>query len=138
MIEAIINNVWSRSCEQTMDDAYSSRVKAERMAKPTNTAPNTFSALLMHQRQRRQPVSSASLVTSAFLASSIPTSLAQSCISLKGSDACPAFNASSISTSSGVVGLFPFLSDVTDLASFDSGLQDYIGDGWAQVKYVDS
>ncbi|KAI6953322.1 hypothetical protein KC355_g13790, partial [Hortaea werneckii] len=61
--------------------------------------------------------------------------MAQSCISLEGSDLCPAFNASSISTNSNLTGLFPFLSDVTDTASFDSGLEEYISNGFTQTRY---
>ena len=71
----------------------------------------------------------------ALLASSVPSAMAQdSCISLTGSTACPAFNASSISTNSNLRGLFPFLSDVTDTASFDTGITEYISGGWAQQK----
>lgn len=73
----------------------------------------------------------------ALLASSVPSAMAQdNCISLTGSTACPAFNASSISTNSNLRGLFPFLSDVTDTASFDTGITEYISGGWAQQKYV--
>jgi len=72
----------------------------------------------------------------ALLASSLPTAMAQSCVSLADSDTCSAFNASSISTDSTLVGLFPFLSSVTDTASFDSGLQTYIANGFTQTRYV--
>lgn len=73
----------------------------------------------------------------ALLASSAQTVFAQQgCISLRGSTACPAFNASSISTNSRLVGLYPFLSDVTDRASFDSGLTSYVSGGYAQLKYA--
>ena len=73
-------------------------------------------------------------VVIALLASSIPTAIAQSCISLEGSTQCPAFNESSISTNSNLTGLFPFLSDVTDTASFDSELEDYIANGFTQTR----
>lgn len=76
-----------------------------------------------------------SLLT-ALLASTLPSTMAQSCIPLEGSDLCPAFNASSISTNSNLTGLFPFLSDVTDTASFDSGLEQYISNGFTQTRYV--
>ena len=73
----------------------------------------------------------------ALLASRVPTAMAQeSCISLTGSTACPAFNASSISTNSNLTGLFPFLADVTDTDSFDTGIQNYISGNYAQTKYV--
>ncbi|KAK3116207.1 hypothetical protein LTR53_003644 [Teratosphaeriaceae sp. CCFEE 6253] len=61
--------------------------------------------------------------------------MAQSCISLADSTTCPAFNASSVSTDSNLVGLFPFLSSVTDAASFDSGIQTYIANGFASLRY---
>ncbi|KAK5121416.1 hypothetical protein LTR85_005248 [Meristemomyces frigidus] len=61
--------------------------------------------------------------------------MAQSCISLSDSTECPSFNASSISTDSALVGLFPFLSSVTDTASFDSGLETYIANGFTQTRY---
>ncbi|KAF2488078.1 hypothetical protein BDY17DRAFT_23507 [Neohortaea acidophila] len=86
-------------------------------------------------RRRRSAPRTASAVASTLLLTSLPTSLAQACISLKGSTQCSAFNASSISTDSANVGLFPFLSSVTDLATFDSGLQTYIGNGFAQIQY---
>jgi len=74
----------------------------------------------------------------ALLATSrLPTAMAQeSCISLTGSTACPAFNASSISTNSDLTGLFPFLSDVTDTDSFDSEIQNYVSGRYAQTKYA--
>ena len=78
----------------------------------------------------------APLLVTALLASTLPGTMAQSCISLEGSDLCPAFNASSISTNSNLTGLFPFLSDVTDTASFDSGLEEYISNGFTQTRYV--
>jgi hypothetical protein len=87
----------------------------------------------LHTRQR-----AAQLTTSAaciLLASRVPIAMAQeSCISLAGSTACPAFNASSISTNSNLTGLFPFLSDVTDTASFDTGIQNYVSGNFAQLK----
>ncbi|KAK0363378.1 hypothetical protein LTR02_012270 [Friedmanniomyces endolithicus] len=61
--------------------------------------------------------------------------MAQTCVSLADSTACPAFNASSISTDSALVGLFSFLSSVTDTASFDSGIQTYIANGFTQLRY---
>ncbi|QIW99191.1 hypothetical protein AMS68_004709 [Peltaster fructicola] len=69
------------------------------------------------------------------LASGLPLVTAQSCISLSGSRACPAFNASSISTDSTLVGFFPFLSSVTSTANFDTGLENYISNGWAQSHF---
>jgi hypothetical protein len=74
-------------------------------------------------------------VACALLASRVPTAMAQeSCISLTGSTACPAFNASSISTNSNLTGLFPFLVDVTDTDSFDTEIQNYVSGNYAQLK----
>ncbi|GAM88552.1 hypothetical protein ANO11243_065850 [Dothideomycetidae sp. 11243] len=64
-----------------------------------------------------------------------PTALAQSCISLSDSTQCPAFNASSVSTNSAVSALFPFLASVTDTASFDNGLQNYVSGSFIQQRF---
>lgn len=85
-------------------------------------------------RRRRQRHISLATATSALLAASIPSTMAQNCISLADSTTCPAFNASSVSTNSNLTGLFPFLSTVTDTASFDSGLRDYIANGFTQTR----
>ncbi|KAJ9148991.1 SH3 domain-containing protein [Pleurostoma richardsiae] len=61
--------------------------------------------------------------------------MAQSCISLEGSTTCPAFESSSISTDSTLVGYFPFLQYVSDRASFDSQLQQYVQTSYVQEKY---
>lgn len=86
---------------------------------------------------RRRAAQLTTTAACALLASRVPIAMAQeSCISLTGSSACPAFNASSISTNSNLTGLFPFLSDVTDLESFDSEIQSYVSGDFAQTKYV--
>ena len=73
----------------------------------------------------------------ALLAGSIHTTMAQNgCISLADSTACPAFSAASISTNDNLSGLFPFLSDVTDVSSFDSQLQSYIDGAFARLRCV--
>lgn len=87
-----------------------------------------------HSRRRTTQHLSASAIACAVLASSLPVSMAQSCISLANSEACPAFTAASVSTSSALVGLFPFLSDVTDTDSFDCGIRSYITGGFAQLR----
>ena len=56
------------------------------------------------------------------------------CISLRDSSACSAFNASSVSTDSFLVGLFPFLANVDSVGSFDSALDYYVNNGYAQLK----
>ncbi|PIA88615.1 hypothetical protein CB0940_06890 [Cercospora beticola] len=72
----------------------------------------------------------------ALLAASIPSAMAQNgCISLAGSTACPAFSSASISTDSSIVGLFPFLSNVQNVSSFDSGIAAYIDGDFTQLRY---
>ncbi|KAK0722075.1 hypothetical protein B0T26DRAFT_644415 [Lasiosphaeria miniovina] len=68
------------------------------------------------------------------LLSASPTAMA-ACISLKGSKTCSAFESSSVSTDSFLIGLFPFLKSVSDTASFDSQLQDYVQTTYVQEKY---
>lgn len=68
--------------------------------------------------------------------SAIPGSMAQDrCISLSGSTTCPAFQSSSVSTSNYVTGLFPFLQYVSDTASFDKQLSQYIQLDYVQKQY---
>jgi hypothetical protein len=84
---------------------------------------------------RRRAAQLTTSAACALLASRVPIAMAQeSCISLTGSTACPAFNASSISTNSNLTGLFPFLSDVTDLDSFDTEIQSYVSGDYARTK----
>ena len=91
--------------------------------------------IISHRRRRTARVGAPAAVY-ALLASSTPFAMAQNCISLATSTQCPAFSAASISTDSALVGIFPFLSSVTDTASFDSGLKAYINNGFAQERYV--
>jgi hypothetical protein len=96
--------------------------------------------LRSHQKTRHTRQRETQLVTTAacaLLATCLPTAMAQErCISLTGSTACPAFNASSISTNSDLTGLFPFLSDVRDTESFDSEIQNYVSGRYAETKYA--
>ncbi|KAI0022653.1 hypothetical protein F4780DRAFT_769585 [Xylariomycetidae sp. FL0641] len=71
------------------------------------------------------------------IAALTPSAMAQdgSCISLSGSTACPAFQAASISTSSSVSGIYPFLQYVTDTASFDKQLKQYVDGGYVQQQF---
>ncbi|KAK5017764.1 hypothetical protein LTR16_002059 [Cryomyces antarcticus] len=62
------------------------------------------------------------------IAATAPTSMAQSCVPLTGSTVCPAFSNSSISTDSTLTALFPFLSSVTNTASFDTQAQQAISE----------
>ncbi|KAF2189810.1 hypothetical protein K469DRAFT_723705 [Zopfia rhizophila CBS 207.26] len=61
--------------------------------------------------------------------------MAQNCISLQGSTACPAFSNSSISTGSALTGLFPFLAFVSDIQTFDDRLRQYVSTDYAKQKY---
>ena len=88
----------------------------------------------LSQRRRRTARVGASTAVCALLASSIPSAMAQNCISLAQSTQCPAFSAASISTNSDLAGIWPFLSSVSDTASFDSGLKAYIANGFAQER----
>ena len=86
------------------------------------------------RRRRRTTRGGASTAVYALLASSIPSSVAQNCVSLAASTQCPAFSSASVSTNNDLVGLFPFLSSVSDAASFDSGLEAYIANGFSQSR----
>jgi hypothetical protein len=98
--------------------------------------PPTPTHSTMHRRKRRLAVISPSIAICALLAgsSTIPTAMAQSCISLADSTACPAFDDASISTGSTTVGLFPFLSSVENVTSFDSGIATYIAGAFAEQR----
>ncbi|RMZ76835.1 hypothetical protein DV738_g4751, partial [Chaetothyriales sp. CBS 135597] len=63
--------------------------------------------------------------------------LAQSCISLAQSKACSAFNSSSISVDSTLVGFFPFLAYVSNVDEFDQELESYVTQAYVSSKYVD-
>ncbi|KAL2062800.1 hypothetical protein VTL71DRAFT_5872 [Oculimacula yallundae] len=67
----------------------------------------------------------------------VPVGLAQTenCVSLAQSTTCSAFNQSSVSTDSFMVGLYPFLEGVTNSASFDRNLTAYLQEGYINLKY---
>ncbi|KAE8154500.1 hypothetical protein BDV25DRAFT_109899 [Aspergillus avenaceus] len=58
------------------------------------------------------------------------------CISLKGSTECPAWNDSSISTSSRLYSDFPFMKKVANVTQFDQALSDYVKGSYINQKYV--
>lgn len=113
---------------------------------------------LVHQRSNRRQITTSvktgSLLLSVLAATTLPGAMAQSCISLANSTQCPAFNASSISTDSTLTGLLyvpeaclgftanrtdkpahsSFLSNVTDTASFDTSIQEYIAGDFSQQR----
>ncbi|KAG4027651.1 hypothetical protein MFRU_028g00730 [Monilinia fructicola] len=55
------------------------------------------------------------------------------CVSLSGSTQCPAFTSASVDTN--LTGLFPFLSYVSDRATFDTQLSAYVQTSYVQSKY---
>ncbi|KAF2266753.1 hypothetical protein CC78DRAFT_106691 [Lojkania enalia] len=84
--------------------------------------------------QKQQHVAKSSLMLS-ILAASIPATMAQRCISLQGTTTCSAFSDASVSTNRNLTGLFPFLSFVSDVQSFDNRLREYIATDYAREKY---
>ncbi|KAG8628323.1 hypothetical protein KVT40_004196 [Elsinoe batatas] len=86
-------------------------------------------------RQRRRRRRKLGLLATTSLLASIPSASAQSCISLQQSSQCSAFNASSISTDTFNIGLFPFLSSVTDASTFDREIQSYISGSFIQLRF---
>ncbi|KAI1386400.1 uncharacterized protein F4822DRAFT_315539 [Hypoxylon trugodes] len=68
--------------------------------------------------------------------SAVPISLAQeTCVPLTGSTTCPAFESSSVSTNKNLTDLFPFLQYVSDTASFDKQLSQYVQTDYVQTQY---
>ncbi|OTA63666.1 hypothetical protein K449DRAFT_394230 [Hypoxylon sp. EC38] len=68
--------------------------------------------------------------------SATPGSMAADrCIPLTGSTTCPAFQSASVSTNSYLTGLFSFLQYVSDTASFDKQLSQYIQTDFVQKQY---
>ncbi|KAI6091378.1 hypothetical protein F4821DRAFT_200741 [Hypoxylon rubiginosum] len=68
--------------------------------------------------------------------SAVPSTIAaDQCISLANSTACPAFQQASVSTYEYVRKLFPFLDYVSDTASFDEQLSQYVQTDYVQNHY---
>ncbi|RYP00245.1 hypothetical protein DL764_006581 [Monosporascus ibericus] len=68
--------------------------------------------------------------------STAPVTIAQSdCISLSSSTTCPAFSSASISPSGRASAFYPFLQFVSDTASFDEQLEQYVRTSYVQLKY---
>ncbi|KAL6881281.1 hypothetical protein J3F83DRAFT_758191 [Trichoderma novae-zelandiae] len=57
------------------------------------------------------------------------------CISLKGSKACPAFQAASISTNQSLIDTFSFLQYVSDRDSFDNELSSFVKTSYLKDKF---
>ncbi|KZF19349.1 hypothetical protein L228DRAFT_271165 [Xylona heveae TC161] len=99
-----------------------------------SSPPRTRSTASKRSRSSRSLIKSALLFS--LVASATPTAnAAAQCVSLSGSQICPAFNVSSISTDSSLVAQFPFLAFVSDTGSFDQQLKQYITTNYAQQKY---
>ena len=102
------------------------------------SARDSGCARRVQRRRRRQgdaiPRSKA-IVAAVLLASGAQLAAAQdTCVSLAESTQCSAFSSASVSTDSDLTGLFPFLSLVTDVASFDTQIQTYINADFAQLR----
>ncbi|KAK7536080.1 SH3 domain-containing protein [Phyllosticta citribraziliensis] len=83
------------------------------------------------------PLKTALALLLALAAILLPSvSAADSCISLAGSTQCSAFSSAHISTDSTLTGLFPFLSYVSDRASFDRYLSSYVNSSFVEQRYV--
>ncbi|KAI0840959.1 hypothetical protein F5Y06DRAFT_234274 [Hypoxylon sp. FL0890] len=68
--------------------------------------------------------------------SATPGSMAEDrCIPLTNSTTCPAFQSASVSTNSYLTGLFSFLQYVSDTASFDKQLSQYVQTTYVQKQY---
>ncbi|KAK3938788.1 hypothetical protein QBC46DRAFT_159967 [Diplogelasinospora grovesii] len=95
----------------------------------------TEMAIGRHSTRRRRGYGQASTrAVLLSLLSTSPTAMA-ACISLQGSKTCSAFQSSSVSTDSFVVGLFPFLQYVSNTETFDQQLQSYVQTSYVQEKY---
>ncbi|KAK8090558.1 hypothetical protein PG994_000063 [Apiospora phragmitis] len=78
---------------------------------------------------------STKVVLASVLAAVSPAVSQSGCVSLAGSKTCPAFSSASVSTGSYLIGLYPFLKDVTDRASFDEQLNSYVRTSYVESKY---
>ncbi|KAK8128040.1 hypothetical protein PG984_009148 [Apiospora sp. TS-2023a] len=78
---------------------------------------------------------STKVILASVLAAVSPVMSQSGCVSLAGSKTCPAFSSASISTGSYLTGLYPFLKDVTDRASFDEQLNSYVRTSYVASKY---
>ncbi|KAI5842936.1 hypothetical protein DFP73DRAFT_88776 [Morchella snyderi] len=102
---------------------------------PTSATDNMPSS---RHKTRRLTLSGAALVvlSTVFLPlAAAQTSSSGNCISLSGSRTCPAYNESSISTSSSLTGEYPFLAYVSSTEQFDTQFEQYIKQDYAKNKY---
>jgi hypothetical protein len=106
----------------------------ERSARMSASTTSINGPRTRRQRRRAPRTVNTRTIACAILATTFQTTMAQNCISLSNSKQCPAFSSASISTNDNLAGLFPFLSSVTDTASFDSGLKYYVDNDFAQLR----
>ncbi|KAH0532091.1 hypothetical protein TsFJ059_000829 [Trichoderma semiorbis] len=83
-------------------------------------------------RHRQWTLRNASIAMLSVLSGSAS---AQDCISLKGSTACPAFQAASISTNQSLIDTFSFLRYVSDRETFDTQLTSFVKTTYLQDKF---
>ncbi|KPM39786.1 hypothetical protein AK830_g6788 [Neonectria ditissima] len=88
-------------------------------------------------RQTKRTAFNARHVALALLSVAPALSAAETCISLKGSTACPAFESASISVNSSS-GEFPFMLYVSDREDFDHQLATYVKTTYVETKYEDT
>ncbi|OAR05764.1 hypothetical protein LLEC1_06983 [Akanthomyces lecanii] len=94
-----------------------------------NAAPSKTGSRRRHRGMRQ------SVARLALLSTMPSLSAAQQCVPLKGSKVCPAFDAASVSTDKSVLGTYPFLQYVSDVASFDKQLNSYIQTDYVQSRF---
>lgn len=87
-------------------------------------------------RSTKRPTLSAKNAILTLLSASPALVAAETCISLKGSTTCPAFESASISINSSSTD-FPFLLYVSDRENFDSQLATYVKTTYVEKKYED-
>ncbi|KAF7886164.1 hypothetical protein EAF00_010267 [Botryotinia globosa] len=88
----------------------------------------------LNNRSKRKQRWTGSFTKAAIISilASVPLAIAD-CVSLSDSTQCPAFTSASIDTN--LTGLFPFLSYVSDRATFDTQLRAYVQTSYVQSKY---
>ena len=128
MVDSSTEMRWSRGDGGSGGDGARSDARVDAMTTMGSTRPHRT------RRHRSTRRTGATTAIYAVLAGSIPSVMAQNCISLADSTQCPAFSAGSVSTNTNLTGLFPFLSSVSDTSSFDIGLKAYVANGFAQLR----
>ncbi|KAI9867540.1 MAG: hypothetical protein M1830_005769, partial [Pleopsidium flavum] len=107
------------------------RIQLARLRKMESSSP--IGERCRRSKQKHQPSVVKSFLAMALMAA--PVAVAQNCIPLSGSTQCSAFNQSSISTDSGLVAQYPFLSFVSSTQQFDQLLGQYVQSDYVRLKY---